>query len=139
MSKHPRKQLQANTSSTRTVLVPNLPTRFDSATGLYVPTVDLTGVEPRWGRLRIATEGRVHPGNIKSSIAAVRAAVEEMQPGDMVMMMGDSVVVAAALAAAWDLMGEFLVLRWKRELAEYAASEVPDLWAEPEDALEKTA
>lgn len=107
----------------RTVLVPNLPTRWDAALKGRVPSIDLNGAAHH-GELKCATQGPVDAAGIEAFLDAIHAAVDELEADDCILMTGDPVCQAAALSYACDRFKVFTVLRWDKQRRTYDKIEV---------------
>jgi hypothetical protein len=107
----------------KTVLVPNLPTRWDAATGTRIPSVDLN-TAAQHGELKCATQGPIGPDDVETALNDVSAAVTAMNEGDYLLLIGDPICNAAAVAYACDRFGKILVLRWDKQRRSYDKIEV---------------
>jgi hypothetical protein len=96
----------------RKVFVPCLPTRHDAATNRQVPSVDLNPASS-YGELVICVEGPVDKADVNDAIAKVRSIIiSEARPGDVIIAVGDHVLVAAAIAHMPAHDTGVSVLRW---------------------------
>lgn len=99
----------------RKVFIPQVPTRFDKATGARVPSIDLNPAAEFGEMVEMSSSG---------NIAEVSSAIRDMMPGDMILATGDIILVAAAIAKASQRFGAISVLRWDKKRRQYTIEEV---------------
>lgn len=113
----------------RTVYVPNLPMRHDAATNKLVPARDINAAA-NFGHIQIITRDSQQPSQLGDAMRAARQAAEQSQPQDLIVAIGDVLVLAAMISGMWSAHGTATLLRWDKHNQTYrmiqADKEIPD-------------
>ena len=104
------------------VYAPQVPSRYDTATRLWVPTMDLAPAK-RFGELVVMLPpgtNRMQPDDLMS---ALHERMRDFGPGDHLIAVGDPLLIAAAaIIAARQSAGELRLLKWDRIARDYAST-----------------
>lgn len=95
------------------VYAPQVPSRFDQGSGLWIPSVDLAAAEQFGEMVHCLPPGatRLHLGQL---VVALREKMSEFEPGDFVIAVGDPSLIAAASIIAYKKVGFLQLLKWDR-------------------------
>lgn len=105
------------------VFVPQKPSRFDKASNLWVPTVDLSAAE-KYGVLNVMLPPEANRLHTVPLLAALREKMSEYSREDYFVAMGDPTIIAAAACLAAIKTGGLLrMLKWDRQSSDYIAVE----------------
>jgi hypothetical protein len=104
----------------RKVYIPIVPTRYDSASKMKVPSLDLNPAE-KWGELVVMVD---NPGRVEDNLAEIRQKAQRITSQDFILAAGDLVALAAAIAHALVKNGVVTVLRWDKRKQDYSPVEV---------------
>lgn len=98
------------------IMIPNLPTRFDQATQRRVPSIDVNPAA-QYGEFHYLVE----KFDCDPMIALEELAnnMGMMREDDIILCVGDIVLIAAAIAYANDTFGYARLLRWSRKKKSY--------------------
>lgn len=110
----------------RTAFVPNLPMRHDTATNRLVPKNDINAAAA-FGKLEILTQGPIEASDLQRVISAVAHAASRSHQSDLVVCIGDVVVMAVMIAAMGRAHGHANLLRWDRRLNSYQIIQIGEL------------
>lgn len=102
------------------VFIPQLPTRFDKATGQRVPSIDVNPAS-RYGELK-SLFGLAVPRD--EALAGIRTSIRQIGPDDYILAVGDIVLLAMTVAYALISNGRATLLRWDNDLKSYRTEEV---------------
>lgn len=106
------------------VYVPQVPSRFDRATGLWVPTVNLQSAD-QYGEVVELLPPEANRMHIAPLVAAMKERLSEITDQDWLVAVGDpSLIAAAAAIASRKCNGMLRVLKWDRISSSYIAVEV---------------
>jgi hypothetical protein len=102
------------------VFIPQLPTRFDKATGARVPSIDVNPAS-QFGDLvmmfsDIATRS--------AAIANVEWATQAILPDDYILAVGDVALLALTIVHTLRRNGRATLLRWDNDFREYRTEEL---------------
>lgn len=103
------------------VLVPNLSTRWDIATGQRVPTLDLNPAS-EFGEIVVMTEGPVDRNSINGTIKELMA--HDVRPEDVILPVGNPLLTAAVVTRSIQLNGLANCLFWDRRTRAYSVQRV---------------
>jgi hypothetical protein len=106
------------------VYVPQVPAKFDAATRLWVPTVNLRSAE-KFGAIvecLPAGAGRLHLAQL---VIALRERMDGISADDWIVAVGDPSLIAAAAVIMFKRTGALRLLKWDRMEKQYIAAEVP--------------
>jgi len=104
------------------VFIPQLPTRFDKATGQRIPTID-TNPAAKFGELVQMFGPDVPKGKALAALSSADGA-PAIGPGDSVLAVGDVALLAVVLVKAIERNGRATLLRWDSESKTYRPEEV---------------
>lgn len=108
------------TKEERVIYVPNMPMRFDKATGKFRPLVDITPAREHASTVRVLSEGAITTEELPERIREMQStALMQMRPDDYILCLGDLVLVATLIANVQILMGAASLLRWDRHTKRY--------------------
>jgi len=103
------------------VFIPQLPTRFDKATGKRVPTID-TNPASVWGEVVVVYSDEV---SVDIAISSVKAeGVADIGRDDYIMAVGDIALLVNIVIAALGQNGRARLLRWQNNSNSYYVQEV---------------
>lgn len=103
------------------VMIPNLPTRFDQATRQRVPSIDINPAA-QYGEFAYLVND--FNGDTDSALSELANQMDAMNPDDIILCVGDIVLIAAAIAYANDTFGAARILRWSRNKKSYDLLEI---------------
>jgi hypothetical protein len=95
------------------VYAPQVPARFDTGSGLWIPSVDL-GAATQFGEIvECLPPGatRLHTAQL---VVALKDQMSEYSPEDFVIAVGDPSLIAAASVIAYKKVGYIQLLKWDR-------------------------
>jgi len=105
---------------TRKCFAPQIPSRFDRGSGLWVPTINMAPAREHGELIEL-----LPPEASRMSIAPLMAALRErmdneFNDGDYMIAVGDpSIIAAACIIAARKSGGIMRILRWDRQTSSY--------------------
>jgi hypothetical protein len=106
------------------VFIPQLPSRYDAASRLWIPTVNIHPAE-KFGELITMLPpgaGRTH---VAPLVTAMREQMRDYCDADFIVAVGDpSLIAAAACIAAKKTSGILRILKWDRIAADYIPVEL---------------
>ena len=105
------------------VFVANMPTKFDRQLNKHVPSVDVSEAD-QFGQLVVMTSSRYEADDIQTGVDTVAALADAVEPGDLILCVGDIALTAALIAYACDKNGTARILRYDRLRREYDILEV---------------
>lgn len=106
------------------VYVPQQPSRFDSATRLWIPTVNLEPAK-KFGELTIMLPPNANRLHTAPLVAALREQMAEYDEEDSIVAVGDpSLIAAAACIAVRKTGGSLRILKWDRMTSSYIPVEM---------------
>lgn len=108
------------------VFIPILPTRYDKATDKRVPSLDLNAAA-KYGELVNMLIGPVGKEELPEALDNIREQSQYIEKNDLVLVVGDVVLVAAAIAYVSQRNGSVNVLRWDRQRRDYDVVKVKGL------------
>lgn len=107
------------------VFAPQVPARYDTATRLWVPTMNLDPAKKHGELITILPPGanRLHTSPL---VAAMREKMSDFQPEDILIAVGDPTLIAAGAMIAMRRVGGHPVkmLKWDRMAGDYLLVEV---------------
>lgn len=108
----------------RKVFAPQIPSRFDRPTGVWVPTVNMAPAEQH-GQLVVLLPPEASRKSVVPLMAALRERMDaEFNDGDFLIAVGDpSIIAAASIIAARKSGGIMRILRWDRMTSSYTLME----------------
>jgi hypothetical protein len=105
------------------VYVPQMPSRYDAATKLWVPSINIDPAKP-YGEVVVMLPPNANRLHISPLIVALREQMRDYGPEDWVVAVGDPSLIAAAACIATKKTGGILrVLKWDRQTSQYLAVE----------------
>ena len=112
------------------VFIPQVPSRRDAQTGLWVPTINYRAAED-YGDVEVLLPAGAQMFATAEMARILKQRFHELdyQLGDYLAPMGDTIVMAVAAAiAARRSNGQLKVLVWDRLSSSYSAHELNDLY-----------
>lgn len=107
-----------------TVYVPQQPSRFDSATKLWIPTVNIDPAK-KYGEIVIMLPPNANRLHTAPLVAALKDVMEDYGDEDYIVAVGDpSLIAAAACIAARKTGGTLRILKWDRMANTYIPVEI---------------
>lgn len=101
------------------VYAPQVPSKYDAATKLWVPSINLAPAKA-FGDLVIMLPPNANRLHINPLVVALREQMKEFSAEDYVIAVGDpSLIAAAACIAAKKTGGLLRVLKWDRQSSNY--------------------
>lgn len=101
------------------VYAPQVPSRYDAATRLWIPTMDLAPAK-RFGELVILLPPGTNRMPTEELIEALRNRMADFKAGDHLIAVGDPLLIAAAsIIAVRQAAGELRMLKWDRVTSAY--------------------
>ena len=106
------------------VFVPQQPSRFDAATRLWIPTVNLDPAK-EYGAVEVMLPPNANRLHTAPLIAALKDKMSEFTEHDYIVAVGDpSLIAAAACIAARKTGGLLKMLKWDRMSRNYISVEI---------------
>ena len=106
------------------VYVPQQPSRFDTATRLWIPTVNLDSAKV-YGEVVIMLPPNANRLHTAPLVAALKELMASFTAEDYVVAVGDpSLIAAAACIAARKTGGSLRLLKWDRMSKDYISVEL---------------
>lgn len=101
-----------------------IPSRFDSASRLWVPSINLDPAR-KFGDLVVCLPPNANRLHADALVAALKERMAEFSSDDYIIAVGDPALIAAAACIAAKATGGLLrVLKWDRMMSAYILSEV---------------
>lgn len=106
------------------VYAPQLPSRYDAATKLWIPTVNIDSARS-FGDVKVMLPPNANRLHISPLVAALKEQMHDFGEEDYVVAIGDpSLIAAASCIAAKKAAGWLRMLKWDRQTSQYIAVEV---------------
>lgn len=106
------------------VFVPQVPSRYDGATRLWIPTVNLDNAKT-FGELVVMLPPNANRMHTAPLVTAVREMMADYTEDDCIVAVGDpSLIAAAACVAVRKAHGKLRLLKWDRMTSSYIAVEM---------------
>lgn len=106
------------------VYAPQQPSKFDTATRLWIPTMNMHAAE-KYGELVVLVPPNANRLHTVPLIAAMRERMEHFGPTDWLVAVGDPSLIAAAACIAVRKTGGLLrLLKWDRMTSDYIPMEM---------------
>jgi len=106
------------------VFVPQQPSRFDAATRLWIPTVNLDPAK-EYGDVEVMLPPNANRLHTAPLIAALKDKMAGFTDDDYIVAVGDpSLIAAAACIAARKTGGSLKMLKWDRMSRNYISVEI---------------
>lgn len=106
------------------VYAPQVPSKYDPATKLWVPTINLDPAHT-FGEIVVMLPPNANRLHISPLIVALREQMKDYGPDDYVIAVGDPSLIAAASCIAVRKTGGLLrILKWDRQSSSYIPVEV---------------
>ena len=107
-----------------TVFVPQMPSKFDHSTNLWIPTVNINPAK-RFGEVQIILPPAASRNSIDVCADAIARALENSSPLDVIVALGDPTLYAIAAAIySRKHSGLLRMLKWDRILGDYLLVEI---------------
>ena len=101
------------------VYAPQVPSKYDPATKLWVPSINLDPAKP-FGEVVVMLPPNANRLHINPLIVALREQMKDFTADDYVIAVGDPSLIAAASCIAVRKTGGLLrVLKWDRQTGSY--------------------
>lgn len=100
------------------VYAPQVPSKYDAATRLWVPSVNLTPASA-FGEVVVMLPPNANRLHIAPLITALREQMKEFSDEDYVIAVGDPSLIAAASCIAARKTGTLRILKWDRQTTSY--------------------
>jgi hypothetical protein len=105
------------------VYIPQVPSRYDQQTRLWIPTVNVDPAR-KFGELQIMLPVNANRLHTAPLIAAMKESMAEFNDQDWIVALGDPSLIAAAACIATRKTGGILkLLKWDRLASDYIAVE----------------
>jgi hypothetical protein len=105
------------------VYAPQVPSKFDPATKLWVPSINLDPAK-QFGDLVVMLPPNANRLHINPLVVALREQMKDFAPEDYVIAVGDpSLIAAASCIAVKKTNGLLRILKWDRQTSSYIAVE----------------
>lgn len=106
------------------VYVPQLPSRYDAATRLWVPSINIDDAK-KFGDVVVMLPPNANRLHISPLVVALREQMRHYTKDDWVVAVGDpSLIAAAACIAGKSTGGVIRLLKWDRQSAQYIPVEM---------------
>lgn len=106
------------------VYIPQMPSRFDHATNLWIPTVNISPAK-RFGEVTVILPPAAGRASLELCLKALEDALQDFGGEDVLLALGDPTMYAmAAVIAARNNNGVLRMLKWDRIMADYLLVEV---------------
>lgn len=108
----------------KTVYVPQLPSRLDRESGVWVPTVNLSPAE-KYGEIFVMLPPEANRLHTAPLVAALQEKMQSFDQDDYIVAVGDPTLLAVAATIAAKKTGGLLrMLKWDRLSTSYIPVEV---------------
>lgn len=105
------------------VYAPQVPSKFDPATKLWVPSINLDPAK-QFGDVVVMLPPNANRLHINPLVVALREQMKDFSDEDYVVAVGDpSLIAAAACIAVKKTNGLLRILKWDRQTSSYIAVE----------------
>lgn len=105
------------------VYAPQVPSKYDQATRLWVPSINLEPAKA-FGELVVMLPPNANRLHINPLVVALREQMRDFSAEDYLVAVGDpSLIAAAACIAAKKTAGLLRILKWDRQSSSYIAVE----------------
>lgn len=105
------------------VYVPQVPSKYDAATKLWVPTINLDPAK-MFGELAVMLPPNANRLHINPLVGALREQMKDYSSDDHIVAVGDPSLIAAAACIAVRKTGGLLkILKWDRQTSNYISVE----------------
>lgn len=104
------------------VFIPQVPSRYDTKIGSWVPTVNLDPAKD-FGELVIMLPPEASRLETDDIVRLLKAAMTEYGPEDYILALGDPLVIAVASAVADRASSPLRLLRWDKISRQYQLME----------------
>ncbi len=106
------------------VFAPQQPSRFDTATRLWIPTMNMAPAE-KYGELVVLLPPNANRLHTAPLVAAMSERMKDFNDQDWLVAIGDpSLIAAAACIAARKTGGLLRLLKWDRMTSDYLTTEI---------------
>lgn len=106
------------------VYAPQVPSRHDTASGLWIPTMNLEPAK-KHGELVVLLPANANRLHIAALVTSMRDQLSGFRKEDALIAVGDpTLIAAAALIAARKTGGAVRMLKWDRMCGDYIVVEV---------------
>lgn len=106
------------------VYAPQLPSRYDAATKLWIPSINIEPAKT-YGDVEVMLPPNANRLHIAPLVAALKDKMREYGPDDYVVAIGDpSLIAAASCIAVKKTAGLLRVLKWDRQTSQYIPVEM---------------
>jgi hypothetical protein len=106
------------------VYVPQVPSRIDPNTHLWVPTVNLAPAR-KYGEVVVMLPPEANRMHTAPLVAALKESMRSFRPFDYVVAVGDpSLIMAAGCIASRATGGRVRVLKWEKRSGDYLPVEL---------------
>lgn len=106
------------------VFAPQLPSRFDATTRLWIPTMNMHAAE-RFGELIVLLPPNANRLHTAPLLEALKERMADFTAEDWLVAIGDpSLIAAAACLAARKTGGLLRLLKWDRMTSDYLPTEM---------------
>lgn len=101
------------------VYAPQVPSKFDAATKLWVPSINLDPAK-QFGELVVMLPPNANRLHVNPLIVALREQMKDFTADDYIVAVGDpSLIAAAACIAVKKTAGLLRILKWDRQTSSY--------------------
>lgn len=101
------------------VYAPQVPSRYDAATRLWVPSINLEPAKP-FGEVVVMLPPNANRLHINPLVVALREQMKDFSADDYIVAVGDPSLIAAAACIAVKKTGGLLrILKWDRQTSTY--------------------
>ena len=105
------------------VFIPQIKSRFDAATRLWIPTINTRPAE-RHGELVVMLPPNANQLHTAPLVQVIKERMADVGPDDYIMAVGDPSLIGAASAIMVRNTGLLRMLKWDRMTSDYVAVEV---------------
>lgn len=101
------------------VYAPQVPSRYDAATKLWVPSINLVPAN-QFGQLVVMLPPNANRLHISPLVTALKEQMKDFGPEDYIVAVGDpSLIAAASCIAVRKTQGLLRILKWDRQTSSY--------------------
>ena len=106
------------------VYAPQIPSKYDSATKLWLPSINLEPAK-KFGELVVMLPPNANRLHVNPLIFAIKEQMKDYGPEDYIVAVGDPSLIAASACLAVKKTGGLLkILKWDRQSSSYIAVEI---------------
>lgn len=104
------------------VFIPQIPSRFDTAAGAWMPTVNIEPAK-KFGELHVMLPPEANRLELTTIVGLLKRMMADFGPKDYLVALGDPSVIALSAVMAERAAGRLRLLKWDRMQRDYILME----------------